>query len=61
VVAGAVAAFYVVEEVMRFGYVFDPMTASLAAGVAVALTVIFGLVGTWRALGEKPAVILRNL
>jgi putative ABC transport system permease protein len=61
VVAGAVAAFYVVEEVMHFGYVFDPLAASLAAGVAVALTVVFGLVGTWRALGEKPAAILRNL
>ncbi len=61
VVAGAVAAFYVVEEVMHFGYVFDPLAASLAAGVAVALTVVFGLVGTWRALGEKPAAVLRNL
>ena len=31
------------------------------AGLAVALTVAFGLIGTWRALGEKPAQILRNL
>jgi putative ABC transport system permease protein len=61
VVAGGIAAFYVVEEVMRFAYVFDPMAAVLAAGVAVALTVVFGLIGTWRALGEKPAAILRNL
>jgi putative ABC transport system permease protein len=33
----------------------------MAVAVAVALTVIFGLIGTWRALGEKPARILRNL
>jgi putative ABC transport system permease protein len=59
--AGSFAAFYVVEEVMRFGYVFDPMTAVSAAGVAVALTVVFGLIGTWRALGQKAAPILRNL
>jgi putative ABC transport system permease protein len=59
--AGAFAALYVVEEVMHFGYAFDPMTASLAAALGVALTVVFGLIGTWRALGEKPAAILRNL
>jgi putative ABC transport system permease protein len=33
----------------------------IAAGVAVFFTVVFGLVGTWRALGQKPASVLRNL
>ena len=60
-VAGAVAAAYVVEEVMRFRFSFAPSAAALAVGVAVVLTVAFGLIGTWRALGEKPAQILRNL
>jgi putative ABC transport system permease protein len=59
--AGGVAAAYVVEEVMRFRFSFAFSAAALAAGVAVALTVAFGLIGTWRALGEKPARILRNL
>ncbi|MDO8533266.1 MAG: FtsX-like permease family protein [Xanthobacteraceae bacterium] len=59
--AGGAAAAYVVEEVMHFRFSFDPATAALAVGVAVALTVLFGLIGTWRALGEKPARILRNL
>jgi putative ABC transport system permease protein len=59
--AGSIAAAYVVEEVMRFRFNFALSAAALAAGVAVALTVTFGLVGTWRALGEKPARILRNL
>ena len=27
----------------------------------IVLTVGFGLVGTWRALGEKPAPVLRNM
>jgi putative ABC transport system permease protein len=58
---GGAAAAYVVEEVMHFRFSFDPAAAALAAGVAVALTVLFGLIGTWRALGEKPARILRNL
>jgi putative ABC transport system permease protein len=59
--AGGIAAAYVVEEVMRFRFGFSAWAAALAAGTAVALTVAFGLVGTWRALGEKPARILRNL
>jgi putative ABC transport system permease protein len=46
---------------MHFRFSFEPAAAALAAGVAVALTVLFGLIGTWRALGEKPAQILRNL
>ncbi|HEX5779170.1 MAG TPA: FtsX-like permease family protein [Xanthobacteraceae bacterium] len=59
--AGAVAAAYVVANVMRFRFEFEPWAAALAAGVALLLTVTFGLIGTWRALGEKPARILRNL
>ncbi|MEX2129433.1 MAG: FtsX-like permease family protein [Xanthobacteraceae bacterium] len=60
-IAGSLAAAYVVEEVMRFPFSFAPSAAALAASFAVALTVAFGLVGTWRALGEKPARVLRNL
>jgi putative ABC transport system permease protein len=33
----------------------------VAAGVSVFFTVAFGLLGTWRALGQKPASVLRNL
>jgi putative ABC transport system permease protein len=60
-VAGSLAAAYVVEEVMRFRFSFAFSAAALAVSVAVFLTVAFGLIGTWRALGEKPARILRNL
>jgi putative ABC transport system permease protein len=59
--AGALAGAYVVKEVMRFSFVFSGRTALLAAGISVVLTVLFGLVGTWRALGQKPASVLRNL
>jgi putative ABC transport system permease protein len=35
---------------------------ALAAAVsAVLLTMVFGLIGTWPALGRKPAPVLRNL
>lgn len=60
-IAGGIAASYVIRNVMRFRFEFDPWAALLAALVAVALTVAFGLLGTWRALGEKPVKILRNL
>ena len=60
-IAGTIAAGYVVEQVMRFRFVFEPSAAVLAVTVAILLTVAFGLLGTWRALGEKPAQILRNL
>lgn len=60
-VAGALAAAYVVKEVMHFSFVFVPQAALTAAGLAVVLTVVFGLIGTFRALGEKPASVLRNL
>ncbi|HXM30772.1 MAG TPA: FtsX-like permease family protein, partial [Xanthobacteraceae bacterium] len=58
---GAAAGAYVVKEVMHFRFVFTPSAAMIAAGVAVFFTVVFGLVGTWRALGQKPASVLRNL
>lgn len=61
VVLGTFAGAYVVKEVMRFSFVFAGGAALLAAGASVALTVLFGLVGTWRALGQKPASVLRNL
>lgn len=59
--AGAVAAWFVVENVMNFRFRFEPAAAGLAALTAVVLTVALGLIGTWRALGQKPAPVLRNL
>lgn len=42
-----------------FGWLI--MLAAVAALVAVAVTVALGLAGTARALGQKPAPVLRNL
>jgi putative ABC transport system permease protein len=60
-IAGTLAGAYVVKEVMRFSFVFAGTTALIAAGLSVILTVLFGLIGTWKALGQKPATVLRNL
>jgi putative ABC transport system permease protein len=51
----------VIGEVMHFSFVFEPVTAIAAALVAVLLTIGFGLIGTFRALGEEPVKVLRSL
>jgi len=60
-VAGGLAAWYVITQIMDGSFVLMPVTAAGAALVALVLTVGFGLIGTWRILGEKPAPVLRNL
>jgi putative ABC transport system permease protein len=60
-IAGAIAAAFVVEQVMNFNFRFEPAAAGIAAATAVLLTIGLGLIGTWRALGQKPAPVLRNL
>ena len=42
-----------------FGFAWGP--ALLAATAALALTVLLGLAGTWRVLGEKPARHLKAM
>ncbi|MBO6756801.1 MAG: ABC transporter permease [Roseibium sp.] len=59
--AGGLAAWFVVSEIMGGSFTLLPVTAAGAAFVALILTVGFGLIGTWRILGEKPAPVLRNL
>ena len=46
---------------MNLSFVWLPAPALLAAAAAVVATVALGLVGTFTALGQKPAPVLRNL
>jgi putative ABC transport system permease protein len=61
VAAGSVAAWLVVTRVMNLSFVWLPGPAAAAALGALVVTVAFGLVGTFTALGHKPAMVLRNL
>jgi len=59
--AGSAAAALVVTRVMNLSFVWLPGPSLAAAAGAVAVTVALGLVGTFTALGQKPAPVLRNL
>jgi putative ABC transport system permease protein len=61
VAAGSIAASLVMTEVMNLSFVFLPVPALAATVCAAALTIAFGLIGTFSALGQKPAPVLRHL
>jgi putative ABC transport system permease protein len=61
VAAGSIAAWLVVTEMMTLPFVWLPTPAVSAAFGVLAVTVIFGLLGTFVALGHKPATVLRNM
>ena len=59
--AGGVAAWFVVTRIMTLPSNFLPDVALITVVSALILTVGIGLAGTWRVLGQKAAPILRNL
>ena len=61
VAAGSIAAWLVVTNVMNLTFAWLPAPALAAAFGALLVTVAFGLIGTFIALGHKPAPVLRNL
>lgn len=61
VAAGSLAAWMVVTQVMNLTYVWLPLPSMAAAAAALLVTLVFGLIGTYGALGQKPAPVLRNL
>jgi putative ABC transport system permease protein len=61
VAAGTAAAYVIATSVMKMSFVmFWPQAVSAALG-ALVFTLVLGLVGTWRTLGQKPAPYLREL
>ncbi len=61
VAAGSLAAGLVVTRVMEFPFVWMGPQAAGIAFLALLVTVLLGLAGTFTALGHKPAEVLRNL
>ena len=62
VAAGSIAAWLIVTEVMNFSLRLVARARRRSRRLpALAVTLAFGLVGTFTALGQKPAPVLRNL
>ena len=57
---GHIAAYLVLTEVMDMPFVWQPTASAFAVILAMALTILLGLAGTWSSLNRKPAPILRN-
>ncbi|MBV8791975.1 MAG: FtsX-like permease family protein, partial [Pseudolabrys sp.] len=61
VLSGSLAAWLITTNLMNLSFQFSALPALVATLAAVALTVVLGLLGTYRALGQKPAPVLRSL
>jgi len=58
--AGWFAAYVVITEVLEAKWLELPGTVIGTILISVFVTILFGLFGSWRALGEKPAPVLRS-
>ncbi len=57
---GSIAAYVVLTEIMELQFFFLPGAVAGTAGLALAITILLGFAGTWRALSQKSAPLLRN-
>ncbi len=60
-VAGIAAAYGILTGIMRLPFAMDWVVAATSITMSLLVTVILGLAGTWRILGQKPAAHLREL
>jgi putative ABC transport system permease protein len=61
ILTGSLAGWLIVTDLMHLAFTWFPLPALAATLGAVAVTVVLGLIGTYAALGQKPAPVLRNL
>ena len=59
--AGGVAAWFVVNQIMNLPSSFLPAVAATTIILSLATTIGIGLAGTWHILGQKAAPFLREL
>ncbi|MEH6546410.1 MAG: FtsX-like permease family protein, partial [Sneathiella sp.] len=58
--AGWTASYLVITELLEAKWINLPMTVLVTIVISVAVTLVFGLLGSWNALGEKVAPVLRS-
>ncbi|WP_169728469.1 ABC transporter permease [Niveispirillum irakense] len=59
-VLGTLVAWGVLTRVMEFDFVFLPESVLLTTLLCTGITLTLGFIGTWRALGQPAAPLLRN-
>ena len=57
---GSLTAYLVLTLAMGAEWQFLPLAAIGTALICTVITIVFGFIGTWRAMGQKPAPLLRN-
>lgn len=60
VLAGVLASYAIISGVTTVDFILFPLHAVVVAGIAIALTIILGIGGTWVVLRQKPASVLRD-
>ncbi len=60
VIVGTAAAYGVVAQIMGLPWYWLPNGAVLTTLICLAVTIAAGMMGTWLALSQKPAPLLRN-
>jgi len=58
--AGSLAAWAVTKYLMHMDWSFTPAVMIWTTLICVLATMAFGVMGAWRALGQKAAPLLRN-
>jgi putative ABC transport system permease protein len=59
-VVGSLAAMGILKGLMQMSFTLHPTTIITTILTGIALTLTLGLLGTWKALGQKPAIYLRG-
>jgi len=59
-VLGGLGGWYVVEELMGIDFRLMPVAMVATVAASIAVTLLFGLASTWRALGVRTASVLRE-
>jgi putative ABC transport system permease protein len=59
-VFGSIAAQWILISVMGMDFILLPLRVVLTAALATLVTLAFGFLGTWRALAQRAAPLLRN-
>jgi putative ABC transport system permease protein len=59
-VVGSMAAMGILKGLMKMSFTLHPATIITTILTGIVLTLFLGLLGTWKALGQKPATYLRD-